>query len=770
MNLRLQISLLFLTFIVSVSAETIKGRIINDDARPLPDASCLLFSMPDSVFTGIAQTDSNGYFEFVPPRGLWLANVVCTGYHSKEILLQDYVNCIKESADSTMTIKLHRNELKELVVKVDKGELTMKNGVLTVTNLDEIRRTRILSSSFDLLSAIPLINSFDGNSLSIAGAVSGTLVYVNGRKLPLSDSEMTEYLKNLPSEQIERVEIIYTPDPKWKTTNSVINVILRKANKGTLNGQLTSSTTVNPLVSEMAGFSIFSTISKLKVYLGYNFNYRVRKNKESSIGLHSVKGQIYEICDTLSEQSIANLHNVYANFEYQFNQVNSISLIFSGNYTPRSSVRGSSFNTLYNGYQNRQSGSSSVNAVNMTYSNSGGIDLGIEYTSYRGSRYSDVVSDIMDVALTGESSQTVHQLRAYADCSVSLPRLWTLTYGGSFQFVRNGNDLYNVSTDPLMGSAIHSSIMNEKIADLYLGCQRSFLDGKFSINVSVKGQLYYIGDYTATQLQPTVVATYFNSPTHIFQAAFQRYDNFPSYWQRQDYISYVSPYQLNEGNPQLKPATYNVGSFIYLFKQRYSLVASYYRISNFFLKQSYQSPDALVTITKPYNVDFSELFDCVINIPIGIGKLLYSNFSLTASFERCKSSDWHGLKFDLAKFSGAIMLENTFTISQKPKISLGITGMYKLPSIAGLWQRGHAWLLNANVATALCNENLVIRLQGNDLLQTLIPEYRIDLETQHLRYNSNYYRRSITLSVTYKFRGYKDKRQKDIDTSRFGID
>ena len=100
---------------------------------------------------------------------------------------------------------------------------------------------------------------------------------------------------------------------------------------------------------------------------------------------------------------------------------------------------------------------------------------------------------------------------------------------------------------------------------------------------------------------------------------------------------------------------------------------------------------------------------------------------------------------------------------------LNVTGMYKMPSLAGLWERPHTWMLNAGLTVAFLNESLTVEVKGFDLLGTLIPVQRIRLDAQNMDFDSNYYQRMVSLGLTYRFRGYKDRATKTVDTSRYGI-
>lgn len=115
------------------------------------------------------------------------------------------------------------------------------------------------------------------------------------------------------------------------------------------------------------------------------------------------------------------------------------------------------------------------------------------------------------------------------------------------------------------------------------------------------------------------------------------------------------------------------------------------------------------------------------------------------------------------------MLDNRLLLSTSPKIMLNVTGMYKMPSLAGLWERPHTWLLNAGITAAFLKEALTVEVKGYDLLGTLTPIQRVRLDSQYLDLDANYYRRVISLGLTYRFRGYTDRAAKTVDTSRYGL-
>ena len=79
------------------------------------------------------------------------------------------------------------------------------------------------------------------------------------------------------------------------------------------------------------------------------------------------------------------------------------------------------------------------------------------------------------------------------------------------------------------------------------------------------------------------------------------------------------------------------------------------------------------------------------------------------------------------------------------------------------------WGVNAGIRYSFLNDNAVLSLQCNDLFESMYPKTNVRFESQNQNINQNFYSRNITIGFTYKFKGYKNKTRKEIDTSRFGI-
>ena len=115
------------------------------------------------------------------------------------------------------------------------------------------------------------------------------------------------------------------------------------------------------------------------------------------------------------------------------------------------------------------------------------------------------------------------------------------------------------------------------------------------------------------------------------------------------------------------------------------------------------------------------------------------------------------------------MLENNIVLSGKPDIRMELTGLYMSPSIQGSFTLSSIWAINTGIRWNFANKKASLQLKANDLFNSMEGDVDITLRNkgQYMDMHSNNYSRNITLSFTYKFGGYKEKKHKQVDTSRF---
>ena len=262
--------------------------------------------------------------------------------------------------------------------------------------------------------------------------------------------------------------------------------------------------------------------------------------------------------------------------------------------------------------------------------------------------------------------------------------------------------------------------------------------------------------------------SYVPSAAHIFQLSFSSDKTYPDYWDIQNSVSYLNGYSKALGNPQLRPSTDYIADLTYVLKSKYMFSVYYTHTKNLFAQLAYQSPDELVMIYQSVNYDYQRNFGISSIIPFTIGGFWNSRITLDGSYFRDVCRDYHGIGFDNSVWRGVAMMNNTFTLSSKPSISLELNAMYVSPSIQGNYDLSSIWKVDAGLKWIFANRNAEFRLTGNDLFNTATPNATVNDRGQRFEIIQHADSRYVSLSFTYRFGGFKSKERKKVDTSRFG--
>ena len=183
----------------------------------------------------------------------------------------------------------------------------------------------------------------------------------------------------------------------------------------------------------------------------------------------------------------------------------------------------------------------------------------------------------------------------------------------------------------------------------------------------------------------------------------------------------------------------------------------------------YQSPDRLALIYKTTNYNYAVMTGINAVLPFRMGKVWDARLTLNGYYKKIKSDQIHGTSFLNDNWAFYADLSNTFTLSSKPDIKAELSAMYHSKPIQGPSTLKAVYKIDAGVKWTFLQGNGELRLKGNDLFNSGIPkEMRMKYGTQDLRMPILSDGRSISLSFTYKFGGYKEKKRQEVDTSRFG--
>ena len=203
---------------IASTAQSISGRVTDEQAQPMPFANVVLLNRTDSAYIAGAVTKDDGTFSIATDKEDGLLKVSSVGYIIRYIdARQGNVGDIQMQPDTQM--------LSEVVVKGHVPQYQMGSEGF-VTNVRNTPLSQI-GTADDVLRHVPGIIARDG-AYEVFGKGS-PIIYINGRKM-----RNKKELEQLKSTDIKSIELITNPGAKYDATvNAIVKIqTVRKAGDG----------------------------------------------------------------------------------------------------------------------------------------------------------------------------------------------------------------------------------------------------------------------------------------------------------------------------------------------------------------------------------------------------------------------------------------------------------------------------------------------------------------------------------------------------------
>ena len=140
------------------------------------------------------------------------------------------------------------------------------------------------SDAMQALSKAPRVQ-IQNNEISIAGRGNAAIL-INDRLVHMSGEELSQYLKSIPSNDIQKIEVIPNPPAKYDAQGAaLINIVLKKNKKQGYNGSVFGSFTQ----AQYQGGSIGATFNYTKKKISLNTSITNQINKGYREETHILK-------------------------------------------------------------------------------------------------------------------------------------------------------------------------------------------------------------------------------------------------------------------------------------------------------------------------------------------------------------------------------------------------------------------------------------------------------------------------------------------------
>jgi outer membrane receptor protein involved in Fe transport len=244
---------------------TLKGKVVDAKTnQPLEYATIVLKDLKTLKVTG-GITDENGSFSVQTPKGTYDVSIEYISFKTKRNLAQE----ITANKDYGI-IKLEEDEssLDEIVVIAEKSSVDIRLDK-KIYNVGKDMTVKG-GNAADVLNNVPSVDVDAEGAISLRGS-ENVRILIDGKPSALVGLSGADALKQLPSDAIERVEVITSPSARYDSegTAGILNIILRKGKATGFNGSV-SATVGDPKNYQT---SVNLNLRSEKINLFSNFGY-----------------------------------------------------------------------------------------------------------------------------------------------------------------------------------------------------------------------------------------------------------------------------------------------------------------------------------------------------------------------------------------------------------------------------------------------------------------------------------------------------------------
>ena len=247
---------------------SLSGKVIEANTKQaLEYATVVLTHLKTKRVTG-GITDAKGNFSIQVPKGMYGVSVEFIGFKTKKLANQKLGKntnlgtiALAEDSETLETVEVIA-EKSTVEIRLDKKiynvgkDMTVKGG-----------------NASDVLDNVPSVNVDAEGAVSLRGN-ENVRILIDGKPSALVGLNGTEALRNLPSDAIEKVEVITSPSARYDAegTAGILNIILRKGKITGFNGSV-NLTVGDPEMLRIAPNLNFRT-KKFNLFSNLGYSYR----------------------------------------------------------------------------------------------------------------------------------------------------------------------------------------------------------------------------------------------------------------------------------------------------------------------------------------------------------------------------------------------------------------------------------------------------------------------------------------------------------------
>ncbi|MCW3110933.1 MAG: TonB-dependent receptor plug [Segetibacter sp.] len=775
-------------FAVIISFQTVHaqskiyGLVVEGNNKPLFQANVLLLRSKDSALVKGIVAEASGSFSFNNiPAGKYLITSTFVGF--KQVYTPAFtINHNLNNVDKgTITLLKEDKQLDKVTVtarrplfeqRIDRTIMNVANSIIASG-----------STALEVLEKAPGVTvDRQNDQISLRGK-EGIIVQIDGKQTFLPMADVVALLRSMPSDNIDRIELITNPSAKYDAAGNagIIDIRLKKNNNIGTNGSVSVTGGSGRYDRERASMLINHRTSKINLFGNYSA-YRGGTYWDFDITRKQTEGLQQNIIHSLSYIRMKdNGQNSKLGLDYFLSKSTTIGVVWTafwsdfGERNPAHALfqRHENDAVYLHTLSNKTISTNSSNHLgnfNIQHSFvkkqaqlSADFDIARFRREYTNSLNTQTIipSTPMEppTGLYTQMPTSIDIVTFKTDYSQSINTNWKMEAGMKSSSVRTDNDveLKNGISGNLQKD---TSLSNHFKYDELVNAAYINLSGQLAANTTLMAGLraehtHSVGN--SVTLNNVVSRNYLNLFPSLFLSRTLNKQNTltfsysyridrPNYQSLNPARSYLDPYTYSSGNAFLKPQYTHSLELRHGYKEKIftSLAASYVTDLQFFVIQPL---DAVMTRRMPENIGKSEAYSLTLSFPVRVrsgwtmqGTLMgnYSIFDYT----------YKGSLLHVQQIAGRLNASNSFVFGKGWTGELA--GWLSAPSVYALQKTPWLGSLDAGIQKSFL-ARWKAKFSVQDVLHTNKILFRIDAPGFTSRGSIGLDTRVAMLNLTYSF-------------------
>lgn len=747
-----------LSFSFAGHAQTTAGKINGTVAaaqKTIESASIGLLKAKDSSVVKLAVTDKTGQFEIEKvAEGKYLVVIQSVGYakYYSEVFAINAANPVYTL--QAVSLKTATKDLQAVTV-VSKKPFIEQKVDRTIINVDA-SPSNTGTTVLEVLEKSPGISVDKDGNISLKGK-QGVMILMDGKPTYLSGQDLANMLKNMPSANLDQIEIMTNPPAKFDASGNsgVINIKTKKNKVMGYNGSVTAGygQGVFPKTNNSLNLNYrdgkFNFFGNASYYYNEGFNELMLVRNFRDIN----SGNLLSIFDQVAN-SKRNGHgtNYKAGFDFFMNKKTTLGIVVNGydnnndEFTDNTTFIKDKSGALTTRTQVNNDVKSAYKNIGVNFNlrhvfDSTGKELtaDMDFINYNSASTQSLSNRFFDNSgnkksndeiLRGNLPSDINIYSAKIDYSQPMKGKVKFEAGLKSSYVETDNDAQYTNWNSLQNQYVSDAnrsnhfLYKENINAAYVNFTKQFSkkwSGQLGLraeNTNVNGHQLTTGqkfDRDYTQAFPTVYIGYTPTEKNQFAVSYGRRIDRPNYQDLNPFFYFLDKYTYQQGNPYLNPQFSHNFEINHTYKSMLTTSVNYSTTKDIIQDVLEQIDSTNTSFVKKSNIAKRQNLGFSVSLGTPVTKWWRTNIYLNV-FHNKFNGIVNGGNIEVSGATLMSNISNQFTF--KKGWGAELSGFYRSGSVEGVLVANPLGALNIAFSKQVLKNKGSLKLSVRDVLYT----------------------------------------------------